>query len=405
MARGAPRRYTALDQPDGPFDPLVPDDEVARIEAQRAEVDAALEDVVRDPADAPWNVTLAVPNQGSSPPQSADVPQLDSVLMPICDPGFARYLGFSDNIGKAIRRDMVNPLIGLVVSGVFAVDPQRVISEIQFGPFKLITRLEDRLPPLDADEQEMVDRVLDLTGARDIADKLRGDGYEIRCFTAAAGAVPPPDPLPAPGVSLAEANWIAAASGISTSFRQGFDLSTTPFAPLLAMARDDGKGFEPRTRVHQDPDRAKTRRAAARRGQCGTRDRVRCADLLGRKEPLSFLLRRPVRPLRRSRRHRRARSRPPRSATAGAACHAAARGAQRPSTWRPVAGLARRAGARSRQQFGRYRRPSNRKACAHLRRRNPQSCCRTRNDDCTGVCVAATRAAAERLLASHRLLR
>ena len=104
------------------------------------------------------------------------------------------------------------------------------------------------MPPLDADEQEMVDRVLDLTGARDIADKLRGDGYEIRCFTAAAGAVPPPDPLPAPGVSLAEANWIAAASGVSTSFRQGFDLSTTPFAPLLAMARDDGKGFTPRTR-------------------------------------------------------------------------------------------------------------------------------------------------------------
>jgi hypothetical protein len=249
VARGAPRRYTALDQPNGPFDPLVPDDEVARIEAQRAEVDAALEDVVRNPADAPWNVTLAVPNQGSSPPQSADVPQLDSVLMPICDPGFARYLGFADNIGKAIRRDMAKPLIGLVVSGVFAVDPQRVISEIQFGPFKLITRLEDRLPPLDADEQEMVDRVLDLTGAKDVANELRSKGFEIRCFTAAAGAVPTPDPLPAPGVSLTEANWIAAASGISTSFRQGFALSTTPFAPLLAMARDDGKGFKPRTRL------------------------------------------------------------------------------------------------------------------------------------------------------------
>lgn len=248
VMRAAPRRYTALDQPDGPFEPLAPDDEVARIEAQRAEVDAALETVVRDPADAPWDVTLAVPNQGSSPPQSAEVPQLDSVLMPICDPGFARYLGFADNIGKAIRPDMAQPLIGLVVSGVFAVDPKRVTSEIEFGPFKLITRLEDRLPPLEADEQEMVDRVLDLTGARDVAQKLRDKGFEIRCFTAAAGAVPPPDPLPAPGVSLTEAKWIAAASGISTSFRQGFSLSTTPFAPLLAMARDDGKGFKPRTR-------------------------------------------------------------------------------------------------------------------------------------------------------------
>jgi hypothetical protein len=247
-ARGAPLRYTALDQPDGPFGPLGSDDEVARIEAQRAEVDDALEAVVRAPADAPWNVTLAVPNQGSSPPQSADVPQLDSVLMPICDPGFARYLGFADNIGKAIRPDMAQPLIGLVVAGVFAVDPQRVISEIEFGPFKFVTRLADQLPPLDADEQEMVDRVLDLTGASDVANELRDKGFEIRCFTAAAGAVPLPDPLPAPGVSLAKANWIAAASGISTSFRQGFTLSTTPFAPLLAMARDDGKGFKPRTR-------------------------------------------------------------------------------------------------------------------------------------------------------------
>lgn len=248
VARGAPRRYTALDQPDGPFESLAPEDEVARIDAQRTEVDAALEAVVRAPADAPWNVTLAVPNQGSSPPQSADVPQLDSVLMPVCDPGFARYLGFADNIGKAIRRDMAQPMIGLVVSGVFAVDPKRVISEIRLGPFKIVTRLEDRLPPLDADEQAMIDRVLDMTGARDVADKLRNKGFEIRCFTAAAGAVPPPDPLPPPRVSLADAKWIAAASGISTSFRQGFALSTTPFAPLLAMARDDGQGFKPRSR-------------------------------------------------------------------------------------------------------------------------------------------------------------
>lgn len=248
VARGAPRRYTALDQPDGQLESLGPEDEVARIDAQRAEVDAALEAVIRAPADAPWNVTLAVPDQGSLPPQSADVPQLDSVLMPICDPGFARYLGFADNIGKVIRRDMAQPMIGLVVAGVFAVDPKRVISEIEFGPFKLVTRLEDRLPPLDADEQAMVDRVLGLTGASDVANELRDKGFEIRCFTAAAGAVPPPDPLPAPGVSLAKASWIAAPSGISTSFRQGFALSTTPFAPLLAMARDDGKGFKPRTR-------------------------------------------------------------------------------------------------------------------------------------------------------------
>lgn len=251
VGRGAPLRFSVLDKPDGVLGALTPDDEIARIAASQGELDAALEAVVRDPAGAPWDVTLEVPSQGfaGEPPQKALVPQLESLLMPMCDPGVARYLGFADEIGKTIRPELANPLIGLVAAGLFAVDPARVIAQRQFGAFTLTERLGDRLPPPDADEQDMAAYVLALTGAEDVAAKLADAGYQIRCFLAPAAAVPPPDPLAAPNVTLGDARWIAAPEGVSTSFRQGFRFTVPPFAPLLAMARDIGEGFEPRARA------------------------------------------------------------------------------------------------------------------------------------------------------------
>jgi hypothetical protein len=251
VARGAPRRYSPLDQPDGPFDPLSDGDEVARIDAQRAEVDVALESVVRDPAVAPWDVVLNVDQPGinGAPSQYAVVPQLDSVLLPTCDPGFARYLGFVDDISKSIDKDLIEPLAGFIGAGLFAVDPERVVSQRMIGRHKIVERLKDRLPAVDAREGELIDLILAATGAKDVAEQLRKEGYQIRCFAAASAAVPQPDPLAAPQVSLVNAQWIAAASGVSVSFRQGFRLANTPFAPLMAMARSLGHEFEPRTRT------------------------------------------------------------------------------------------------------------------------------------------------------------
>ncbi|PZQ15982.1 MAG: hypothetical protein DI565_09230 [Ancylobacter novellus] len=245
--KGAPRRFPPLDRPDGPFDPLDPGSEADRVAAGAGEVDRALESLLRAPAVEPWNVRRTEFGPGLNEQASFD--EMDSVHVASCDPGLARYLGFSDQIGvlKSSNRDI--PCVGLIGAGLFAVDPERVIEQRAFGPFTLVTRMKDRLPPLGPDEKAFMEFVVKQAGAERVVERLSAKGFEIRCFAAPAAAVPPPDlPVP-PAVLLRSASWILREGGVATMFRQGFSLPIEGVAPLVAMAklRKDGR-FEPLAR-------------------------------------------------------------------------------------------------------------------------------------------------------------
>src|SRR5262249_23440850 len=106
VAAGAPMRLNSMDRPNGPFDPVGPDDEVARIEAllSAAELGGGLEkllaNLVDDQTAPPW---LQIEKQrmvagGARPDQVAEVPRLGNLQMAATDPGLARFLGFADHI-------------------------------------------------------------------------------------------------------------------------------------------------------------------------------------------------------------------------------------------------------------------------------------------------------------------
>lgn len=245
VERGAPLRLTPLDRPGGPFSGLDPKDESTRVSALSGDLDVSLEALLRKPSAPPWEVVTTETVDG----HVATVEEMDSVHIASCDPGLARYLGFSDNLGELKPTSEREPYVGLIGVGLFAIDPGRVIAVRDFGFIQIKTLLQDVLPAPTADEDRLAEIAIKLSGADDVAERLRKKGFHIRCFAAPAAAVPPPDLPDAPGVRRDNAHWIATPDAPATTFRQNFRVVNGGLVPLIAVGRRKSNGaFEPRAR-------------------------------------------------------------------------------------------------------------------------------------------------------------
>jgi hypothetical protein len=238
---GAPRRLNAMDQPDGPFDPIVSDEEVARINAMTnpeqfaggAEQLAAA--MVDDDTRPPW---LQVEGHAlGARNQNAIVPRLGSIQMAAIDPGIARLLGFATRIEDLPDLDQGRGWTALAVIGLIAIDP---------GLGTAMPLLADWLKQPDPDEPKLVDMLLrairDITGTdaqRDIDDlrtAVAAQGFIVRAMVAFTAPTPPwlAPALPTPVV--VDHRW-QASDGLSPSslYRVTFGFLEPPLAAMAAV--------------------------------------------------------------------------------------------------------------------------------------------------------------------------
>jgi hypothetical protein len=239
---GSPLRLNPMDRPDGPFDPITPDDEVARVEATLASVrfggglEGLLAPLVDDETIAPWRQIERQALQDRD--QIADVPRLGSLQMAAIDPGLARFLGFADRIDDLPDLDDDQGWTALAVVGLLAIDPE----------------LGKRLPHLAAwlahpnpDERrlvEMIARAIREETGNDPGDALDGAirdvrqrGFIVRAMVAVTAPVPPwlAPTLPEPDVL--DHRW-QASDGITESarYRATFSFASAPLAAMAAVA-------------------------------------------------------------------------------------------------------------------------------------------------------------------------
>ena len=251
---GAPLRLTPPDRPDGPFDPLTPADEEARLGAFRDEIDAEFALLVGDAATPParveqvhtWLAADLAPGK-RRPWQRATLNVRDGLLMKSIDPGAARYLGLMAQLdGPPDGLDAAGEptASAWLIAGVFACE--------KFDPL--------RVPIPDAFEKRLLERLIVQTpGLRRAVDRALKKGLVPRVFVAPALAAPMPDRPAAPNVSLGNATWIRADEGPSTEFRQQFLVDEPALAPLMALGRLAADGWQTRHDLVGDAQRAATR--------------------------------------------------------------------------------------------------------------------------------------------------
>lgn len=251
---GAPLRLTPPDRPDGPFDPLMPADEEARVEAFRDELDAEFALLVGNPGTLPGSVEqvhtwlAADLSPGKRRPwQRVKLNVRDGLLMKSIDPGAARYLGLMTRVDS--------PPDGLDATG------QPTSSAwLAAGVFACVKSDPLRLPEPDAFEKRLLARLIVSTpGLRRVVDRAVKGGLVPRAFVAPALAAPMPDRPSAPAASLGKATWIRADEGPSTAFIQRFLVDRPPLAPMLALGRLAAGGWTTRHEVVGPSQRAATR--------------------------------------------------------------------------------------------------------------------------------------------------
>jgi hypothetical protein len=251
VAAGAPLRLNPMDQPDGPFDPATPADEVARVEAMLAAsqfaggLEALLSNMVDDEKKPPWlqTETQRMPTGGPRIDQVAEVPRLAHLQTAAIDPGLARFLGFADHIDDL--PDFRPPGLlaprwnTLGVAGLFAIDPKR------FDPNGLLG-LED-VDPNEALLTTLIFRSLfAVRGGEEIARqfqdlvaRVRAQGLLVRAMIALTAPTPPclAPSLPAP--LLTEHRWqTAVGAAPSSRYRASFAFHDAPLAGMAALAAE-----------------------------------------------------------------------------------------------------------------------------------------------------------------------
>ena len=127
VRNGAPLRLNPMDQPDGPFDAVGADEEVARVEAMLASaqfgggIEQQVATLVDDDTLPPWSQierqSLVDRNQ------IADVPRLSSLQLAALDPGLARFLGFAERLDDLPDLRTGEGWTVLAVVGVLGIDP------------------------------------------------------------------------------------------------------------------------------------------------------------------------------------------------------------------------------------------------------------------------------------------
>jgi hypothetical protein len=240
VSSGAPRRWTRPDRPDGPFEALGPAAEEARVAAFRQDLDSSVTRLVGDPGILPQAVAdvhvwaASVVDGTTQPWQQATVDVQNALLLKALDTGAGRYLGLMAVLRHLPQDD-------------FAEQPAAT-AWVAAGVFACSTSDRLRLPPPDALETRLLDRLIDLFPRLPrIIDRARGEHrMEVRALVAPALAAPPPDLLAAPDVRLGPAHWLRPKQGPSTSFRQQFLIASPPLAALVALGRLEPAGWTTR---------------------------------------------------------------------------------------------------------------------------------------------------------------
>jgi hypothetical protein len=267
VRRGAPLRLQPPDRPDGPFDPLTPDDDVTRVSVHRAFIDQQCERMVGDIAVMPTRQRLLrnVPATPTRRRQFVDISIASTLLAQVMDPGIGRYLGLVGTLDE--RTDGTVPL-AYVAIGLF------VFPRIALAPDgrPIVVSLGLRHPVVEGLANVFVARV----HGQDVLQHLnerhnagpalleRLAGLEMRGLLAIAGAVPPADrPQPAPPI-LGDAQWLDGGGRPSSTFRQDFLFPAPPLGSLVALGRFDAGAWRTRHQISDLPAPANpTRRAIA----------------------------------------------------------------------------------------------------------------------------------------------
>lgn len=244
---GAPQRWTPPDRPDGPFDALSPNAELARLEAFRQNVDDRLKVILADAGTPPWAVSVQQKWERveaiKRPWQKAEFPSRDTLLVQALDPGLARYLGLMTRLDDLSEGE--HPTVW-AAAGVFAVDRGR--------PAAGGARVSDILPDPDDFEKRLLIRMQQLfPRLGELANNVRARGLEVRALVAPAAAAPPPDLFWTPAVSLRDANWRREKEGVSVRYSQSFVVENPPLAVLSAIGRLNPTGWDTRHQVFDLP--------------------------------------------------------------------------------------------------------------------------------------------------------
>jgi hypothetical protein len=247
VSDGAPQRLNPTDQPDGPFDPVSPGDEQARVEALLAShdlgggVEGLLETIVDDGGIVPWR-SIEKQNLGDRD-QVAYVPRLATIQTAALDPGLGRFLGFATRVGEIPDLDGDQGWNALGVVALLAIDPE-------LG--KAMPHLAAWLSAPDPDEGRLIEilggAIADLAGldpgdVRAELDQLiatgRDVGLVVRAMVAVTAPVPPWQPPQLAEPAQTDHRW-HSSDGVTPSraFRTTFAFAEPPLSSLVAIAAE-----------------------------------------------------------------------------------------------------------------------------------------------------------------------
>jgi hypothetical protein len=237
----APRRLAPPDRPNGPFDPLAPADETARVTPFTTDIVDACERMLQDSATPPREQRLVRQHAaiGGRPRQFTDIGIGSTLLVQAMDPAVGRFLGLATRQEPQITPGQP---VAYVAVGLFAFDGRtpvaggRTLATAIGSAVPLADRVSGRVAALiDPGSPAAVDTVG--PAMKRTTDTIRGLGMMFRGLIAVAGAVPASD-LPAmPAPEIGPSHWLPAKSGPSTTFRQDFVVSAPPLGSLVAIGR------------------------------------------------------------------------------------------------------------------------------------------------------------------------
>ena len=238
VANGAPLKWTRPDRPIGPFDSLSEVAEEARVVVFQPEVDDEFRLLISDPDTVPSQVTRSRETAPGDPGpwQRVDEQIQGSLLLKSLDPGVGRYSGLLTllrHLPDMEERPQPPTATAWLAAGLFACSAD--------------ARL--RIPPPDAQEQRLIERLVALEpSAQRVIDLLgRQRRFVVRALAGPALAAPVPDLPELPQLVLGEAAWLREKKGgPSIAFRQQICVTAPPLSPLIALARLEASGWTTR---------------------------------------------------------------------------------------------------------------------------------------------------------------
>jgi hypothetical protein len=224
----APKRLSPVDVPDGTLQQIQPDDEWKRLRADAVEMDALLAAMLGRNAIAPHEALRE--QQGfddNGVPQSVSSEVLGDVLLRATDPGMARYLGLAGTFENRGRPEIL-PALGAVA--LFAI-PRPVRKQLERNGSG---------PPSEDAGEVVIQRFMKLIpGLAQVIEVARKHDMWVGPISTVAASPPPPDLPVVPSVFPQQGRWTSNDAG--GQFAQGFVIRRPPVAPLVALARLEGK--------------------------------------------------------------------------------------------------------------------------------------------------------------------